>query len=136
MYATPTELIAAVSDPQLVADLTGASEPDIAAITRALESASSEIDSYLATRYILPLATVPDRLRELCIDIAFYKLLNFRPLGDIEDTRRRYTDAIKFLERLADGKVSLGLPTSEAASATVAGTDFVSVPSVFDNLGY
>lgn len=136
MYATPEELIAAVSDPQLVADLTGASEPDEAAITRALVSASSEIDSYLATKYTLPLPTVPDRLRELCIDIAFYKMLNFRPLGDIEDTRRRYTDAIKFLERLADGKVSLGLPTAEAAAVAVSGTEFVSSPSVFDNLGY
>lgn len=134
-YATPEELIAATPE-HLVAQLTGTEEPDEAAIQRALDDASAEIDSYLAARYALPLGTVPANLRRVSIDIALYRLMALRALGDIEDSRKRYEDAVKYLAGLADGRVSLGLPTAEADSAEVSGIAFVKGSSVFDNLGY
>jgi phage gp36-like protein len=54
---------------------------------------------------------VPITVRELCVDIALYRLAH-NPLKQTDEMRRRYEDAIKFLERVADGKASIGLDTS------------------------
>ncbi|PIQ23503.1 DUF1320 domain-containing protein [bacterium (Candidatus Blackallbacteria) CG17_big_fil_post_rev_8_21_14_2_50_48_46] len=134
-YATPEDLIAA-SPAHLVADLTGTTEPDEVAIARALADASAEIDSYLAARYFLPLGTVPENLRRVSIDIALYRLMNLRALGDIEDARKRYEDAVKYLMAVADGKISLGLPTADSGAAAATGIAYVAAPSVMSNLGY
>ncbi|MEO1766788.1 gp436 family protein [Thiobacter aerophilum] len=81
-------------------------------IAQALADASDEIDGYLAARYQLPLPTVPSLLVRIACDIAVYRLLSLRRMGDIEDARRRYEDARRLLESLAKGTVALGLPAS------------------------
>ena len=91
------------------------------ALTRSLEDASDEIDGYLQSRYTLPLDPAPRILRILSSNIAMYRLLVLRPLGDIEDARKRYEDAIKFLTRVAAGEVSLGLSEDAQVAAESGG---------------
>lgn len=137
-YATADELIAAVPA-QLVADLTGTDEPDTDAIDNALADASAEMDPFLANRYALPLPSRPPALRRIAIDIALYRMQNLRSLGDVEDSRKRYEDAIKQMNQIAEGKISLGLPSdgSEGSNAPIAtGIEFVSPPSILSGWGY
>lgn len=139
-YATPADILASAPS-RLVAHLTGSSEPSDDALTKALESAAGDIDSYLSNRYALPLPSVPLKLRDVAIDIALYKLLRLRPLGDIDDTRKRYEDAIRFLERVSEGKVGIGLPTAEEGTEPEpmlesTGVDYFTNKSVMKGLDY
>ncbi|MCX8018333.1 MAG: DUF1320 domain-containing protein, partial [Rhodocyclaceae bacterium] len=52
----------------------------------------------------------PPLLARIACDIAVYRLLTLRRMGDIEDARVRYEDARRLLEAIAKGLVSLGLP--------------------------
>lgn len=135
MYATSEELIGS-TQPYLVSQLTGTEEPDTVAIDRALDDASAEIDGYVGSRYSLPLPTVPEILRRICIDIALYRLMNFRSVGDVEDSRKRYEDAVRFLKDLIRGDVSLGMPEAVDSSAEVTGIAFVPGSSIMQNLDY
>lgn len=134
MYATAQELIDAAPE-HLVANLTGTETPDTVAIERALEDATAEIDGYVGSRYTLPLPSVPSVLRRICIDIAMYRLMNLRALGDLEDARQRYEDAIRFLKDLIRGEVSLGIPEGSTAP-NVSGIAFVQGSNIMDGLGY
>ena len=91
---------------RIVADLTddGIAEDD--AITQALAESSSEIDSYLALRHVLPLDPVPPILIQLCRDMAVYRL-SLQAGPRTTEMRTRYMDAIAFLEKVAAGKVTL-----------------------------
>ena len=81
---------------------------DAAVVTRAIADAGVEIDGYLAGRYALPLPLVPSLLNGVCCDIARYRLCG----ADVQETdaiRNRYKDAVKMLEAMRDGKLTLGL---------------------------
>lgn len=111
-YASAAELAARVGADRLIEitdhDANGVADDPM--IARALADASAEIDGYLAARYRLPLPTVPALLARIACDIAVYRLLTLRRMGDIEDARVRYEDARRLLEAIAKGVVSLGLP--------------------------
>ena len=112
IYSTTEEFLGSAPE-HLLIELAGnleTNEPDTTAIERALNDASAEIDGYIGSRYPLPLSTVPDSLRRICNDIALYRLMNLRAMGDIEDARGRYKDAISFLKDIIRGEASLGLP--------------------------
>lgn len=134
-YATPTELIESTQD-YLVAQLTGTDEPDIPALQRALDDASAEIDGYIASRYALPLPTVPNALRRICIDIAIYRLMNLRGMGDVEDSRQRYMDAKYYLKDVIKGEATLGLPETDASAGSASGIAFTQGSSVMKGLDY
>lgn len=90
-------------------DRNGTGAVDAAVLSRALADADAEIDGYLATRYRLPLPTVPPVLVRVACDIARYRL--WEDLAS-EEVRRRYEDARRMLEALTRGHVSLGLPAT------------------------
>ncbi|MGK5722404.1 gp436 family protein, partial [Proteus mirabilis] len=73
----------------------------------ALERASSEIDGYLVGRYALPFADGARILTGRCCDIARYHLATTYKMSTPE-IQTRYDDAIRFFERVAEGKISLG----------------------------
>ncbi|MEM7046989.1 MAG: DUF1320 domain-containing protein [Pseudomonadota bacterium] len=99
-----------------------------AAVTAALSAATAEIDTYLAGRYDLPLATPPPILKALCVDIALYK--TSLDIGSLTDERRkRYEDALALLRRLADGKADLGLPKPKQTAPSHA--SFTASPRLF-----
>lgn len=91
--------------------------PDKASFQDALEQASGEIDSYLRARYTLPLAQVPPQLRRFAVDIAIYQC-SADPAMATDEKRRRYEDAIRWLEKVALGQLSLGVEEPTPDSGT------------------
>ncbi|MGX5053120.1 gp436 family protein [Enterobacter asburiae] len=125
-YATPEDYIACFTE----RDATGVSAgydmdtPDDARIARHLQSASDRIDSYLGARYTLPLVDVPGALRDYCCDIARY-LLTGNEHQCTEEIRLRYEDAVSWLKRVADGKITLGSAARDGQTVEPSSPDVV-----------
>jgi phage gp36-like protein len=84
---------------------------DAAFVTVALADASAEIDTYLESRFALPLADPPAVLVGWCCKIAMYNMQQLRPIHDLQDASDRYDRVIKQLEKVSDGSLTLGLAT-------------------------
>ena len=119
-YATQADLtdrFGAVELAQLT-DRASGQVIDTAVLDRALADADAEINSYLASRYALPLASTPTVLVRLAADMARYRLYDDRVT---EAVRARYQDAVSLLKRLASGEVRLDgatTPPEPAAGST------------------
>lgn len=106
-YATRSDIETLYSaDALYVADRGGDAAEIDAAIVRALEQATDEIDAYLRTRYETPITPVPNLLVQFCVDIALYRLANTADVRS-DEHRLRYEDARGQLARIADGKMAL-----------------------------
>jgi phage gp36-like protein len=108
-------------------DTLGVGAYDEAVIARAIADADAVIDGYLAGRYRLPLEAVPSNLALLAGDIVRYRL--WRDAAS-EEVRRRYDDAIGYLNRLADGRVRLAQDLADAPDP--GGPAHVAGARVFD----
>ncbi|EAA8719432.1 DUF1320 domain-containing protein [Salmonella enterica subsp. enterica serovar Abaetetuba] len=95
---------------QLMQTLPG--QEDTGLLDNALADASALIDSYISARYTLPLSSVPLALTQQCCAIAFYYLNTVRAT---EQTRKRYEDALRWLEGIRDGKTPLGVAQDSSA---------------------
>lgn len=81
-------------------------------VEKAIADADEEINGYVGSRHAVPLSPVPAILRKLSVDIAIYNLYARRDKAN--DTRSdRYKAAIRFLEQVALGKISLGASDPE-----------------------
>jgi phage gp36-like protein len=89
---------------------------ELETIERACSDASTLIDGYLASKYTLPLSSVPDLVAGWAADIARYRLWDS---GAPEEIRRRYDDAIGQLRDLAKGTIALP-PGADGSSAESA----------------
>lgn len=82
------------------------------AVSEALADAGAEMDAYLAARHDLPLSesldATPAILERLCVDIAVYRLAARADVA-ADEHRVRYDDAVKTLEKISKGVISLGL---------------------------
>lgn len=128
-YATAQDMIDRFAEQQLIE----VTDPEIvtireAALIRALEDASDEIDGYLEGRYRLPLQSPPRSLRMLTCNIAMYRLLSLRQIDVMEDQRQRYEDAIKFLRAVANGDINLGLDLAGQTVDPAGGPTLVAGP--------
>lgn len=111
-YATQSDITALYGTQALVvADHDRDGVPDTVAVSRALDMATGEMDTYIARRYTLPLPTTPMHLVQLCVDIALYRLALSQDVAS-EEHRRRYEDAIGTLTKIADGRATLVLPAT------------------------
>lgn len=120
MYATVADMVQAFSEREVIAltDRDQLGEVDDVVLVGALEKAGHEIDTYIGGRYQLPLATVPAVLTTYACDIARYRLCGSGVLVT-EDIRDRYRDALRFLERVADGRQTLsGMPDGGVAATS------------------
>ncbi|GAA4651685.1 DUF1320 domain-containing protein [Kistimonas scapharcae] len=115
-YATEQDLVDRIGEDSLLVLTNG----DAQAASRAITQASDEIDLYLGKRYVLPLATTPSTVRNLCVTIALYWLAD-DAAGMTELAENRYKASVKTLEQLAKGVISLGLPDAEKAAENTAG---------------
>ncbi len=118
-YATLTDLRAVSDEAELVrlTDDEGAGSAVDAVLTQALADASDEIDGYIATRYATPLSPVPPILTRYCIDLALAALYARRTMGPPEHIEARRKSVIAFLDRVAQGKISLGSEDPDPPSA-------------------
>lgn len=97
-------------------------------LDRALSDADATIDSYLAARYPLPLVNVLPILNRFACDIVRYFLHDTSPLDEVTN---RYKEAIRFLEKVSKGEITLGVASDGARPDTMDGATIESAGSVF-----
>lgn len=126
-YATQADLETRFGADELaqLTDRVAGAVIDASVVARALDDASAEIDSYLASQYDLPLAAVPPVLVRVASDIARYYLWADRAT---EAVRQRYEDARIYLGKVAKGDARVGgdTPPPEESAGQEA---FVTAPS-------
>lgn len=75
----------------------------------AIDSAAEEIDGWIGERVALPLSKAIPMLTKFNVDMAIYHLYS-RYAEKMPETREtRYKDAVKTLEKIAEGRISLGV---------------------------
>jgi phage gp36-like protein len=110
-YATQSDIVLLYgANALVVADHDRDGVPDTDAVTRAIEAAGGEVDTYIGTRYRLPLHEVPTFLRQLTVDIALYRLALAADVATTEH-RTRYEDALGHLKLIGAGKAGLVFTT-------------------------
>lgn len=125
MYCTIDDLIKQSSAEVLIrcTDDDGSEEINQEIITEKILDAQTEIDSYCSSQYSVPFAPVPGLIKKLAVDITLYHLISRRGLAeDSPDVIlvRRYKDAVKLLENLAKGLVTIGAGTDLSKSVLAA----------------
>jgi phage gp36-like protein len=84
---------------------------DSARVDEALTLAQAEVDSYCSTRYLVPVSPVPMILLKLTADMALYTLYS-RVADRVPEIRaERYRHAVRQLQGIAKGTISLGAQT-------------------------
>ena len=136
MYCTIDDLRSQSSDEVLIrcTDDEGTGEIDQAIIDEKINDAQMEIDSYCRAQYPVPFDPVPGLIRKLTVDITLYNLISRRGLDeDSPDVIlvKRYRDAVKFLENLAKGIVTIGPVAVDAPSPMPQQASIVSSPRHF-----
>lgn len=133
-YLTPEELFSFLSERaviQLTNDDPSGTEPDMGKVGEALLAAGELVDGYLRGRYELPLAEVPTLLRDLARTIARFKLYERRPESDMPETvMETYKAAVKTLEQIRGGRITLGVAATEEALPE-RGEHRISAPKTF-----
>jgi len=121
-YATTEDMTARFGQQEVIAltDRAAAGVIDETVLAQALAEATAEIEGYLTARYALPLASVPRLVVGICCDIARYRLSGASVL-ETDPTRNRYRDAVRLLEQIGAGKVSLGLSPAGQPAPTAGG---------------
>lgn len=118
MYLTAQDLEQAFSEKTLIEltnDSSRATDIDYERLTAAMQQATETVDGYLRSRYLLPLETVPTLVRHIALQIARYWLYSRRPEGKLPDNvKETYSQALKDLSAIQNGKLHLGLATSQA----------------------
>lgn len=120
-YITPTDVF--TRNPKQVKGMLDRAESDSTATTvadtklvAAVLDANGVCDSYIGQLYTVPLTTIPQCVVPHATAIAVWLLMQDRnDMGGAEAEQSRYDAAIAFLESVAKGTLSLGLP---AASIT------------------
>jgi len=109
-YATQQNMVDRFGEREVIAltDRDNTGVIDATVLAQGLDAAAGEVNAYLAVRYALPLTSTPIIVRDFACDIARFRLCGGE-VTETEEVRNRYKDAIKFFERVADGKISLGL---------------------------
>ena len=109
-YCTQTDILEKLPEAELIAltDDDDLGVVDTARVTRAITDADAEIDGHCGKHAKVPLDPVPPLVRKFSVAIAIYNLFQRRH-GAPEDRERDYKDAVRFLERVADGRATLGV---------------------------
>jgi len=140
MYCTLDDIKGSMTEDRLI-ELTDEDDLgviDQTKIDKAIKSADSLINSYCGTKYSVPFATAPDVVNTWSIDIAIYYLYKNSDCDELpEKIKDAYKDAIKQLDGVSKGTISLGEdPAPSAASEGGASSNKDSSDRVFtrDNM--
>jgi phage gp36-like protein len=93
----------------------------------AITAGTATVNSFLASRGLLPFTVVPSDVKQATADIVGYRLASkhgYANEGDNSDLRDRYDDAMKWLERVARG-----LATPDVTASNPRPTSFARVLS-------
>lgn len=125
-YASQSMLVKRFGE-QVIIQLTDRSpEPtgqiDTDLVAQELANTDAVINGRIKVRYRLPLNPVPDEVADLALAIAIYKLHVYTPNDKIV---RDYEQALKTLDKIADGKVILDAEGIEPPSASGGEVQFI-----------
>jgi phage gp36-like protein len=106
-YATAEEFEEEIETQETV-ELTNLANPSATTVNsdrlnKFLIAASGEINSFLATRYAIPVDPIPSILKTYCIDIACYRLAQNNP----DRYEAKYNNAIARLKDIEKGVMQL-----------------------------
>ncbi len=94
----------------------GLGEIDRNVVYEAIMYSSTLIDGYLRSRYTLPLVKIPKLLEFITLDLVVHRLYSRRLATDMPDSiNEKYKTAIKLLEQIQKGIVSLGIESTGTA---------------------
>jgi len=94
---------------QLSNDEPGATAPDMAVVEMVITAASEIVDGYLRARHPARLNPVPTVIRTLTLQLACYGLYARRMESAVPETvKEQRTAAVRLLEHIQSGKVTLG----------------------------
>jgi len=96
-------------------------------LNRSIEDASTEMDGYLS-RFNFSVDTLPESLEPFACNIARYHLYDNAPT---EHVTTRYNNAIKYLEKVNKGTLTIGKTEEGAVVASVDLAEMQSGGSVF-----
>lgn len=118
MYATEQDIVELYGQDLLlrVADHNKDNVPDPQVVEMALQSADDLCNAYLSALYDVPVDPVPGIVKKCAIDIAVYNMAHGR-VQRTEEMRVRFEDATKLLEKIAAGKVGVGIPTNNGGGS-------------------
>jgi phage gp36-like protein len=118
-YATLSDLVTRYGSDELAqrTDRIAGNTIDQTVIDRALSDADAEIDSSLAARYTLPVASVPPLLVRVACTIARYHLHDEAATQRI---REDYEDALKVLAEIRSGARLLPLAAADGGGTAAA----------------
>ncbi|MBG6246705.1 hypothetical protein CS369_21905 [Candidatus Symbiopectobacterium sp. 'North America'] len=134
MYVTRDDMVQAFGELECIklTDRKYTGDMDDEVLSGALARASAEIDSYLVGRYPVPWPDTPGVLVGRCCDMARYFLCG-AGTQVTEQIRERYEDAVRYLERVADGRHELGRTSDgQVVQQTSSGARFQSSGRAFD----
>jgi len=134
-YATLTELLERLDEQTviLLSDDTLSGEVNSDAVERAFADADTEIDSYIGSRYAVPVNPVPALLQRLSLDLAIEGLYTRRPHVDTpEAVVRAAKNARALLAQIAANKADIpGIAEADTCGTTAAGASFVAGDRLF-----
>lgn len=110
-YAAVTDMITRFGSSELIRMTTPEGQDmtaiDTVAVERALAEASDLVDSYLRTRYAVPLVAVPLSVRGLTCRMARYDLAHGENREPTEQMRLARREDVEWLGNIAKGLVTL-----------------------------
>ena len=130
-YCSEDDLLKMIPQADL-ADLTVESGevPDSLIIIDAISKAGAEIDSYLGVKYVVPLATPPDRVKALAVYLAIYHLYSRRSIVP-PVWQQRHDAAVAFLKQVVAGQMVIVGPQGEMPTVAKEVADAASAPRAF-----
>lgn len=128
------EMRLGAADLARLADLDDDGAADTDVVARAIADAQSLMDSSLACRFRVPVAladgSTPAALRTRAVNLAVY-FLHLGRDSVTDDVRAQHDDDLRWLERVAAGRVSLGTDEPVAESSGAVGVRVQSQPRIF-----
>jgi phage gp36-like protein len=121
-YATKTDITDRFGATFLaeIADRDGDGSVDDTSVDKALDDATSLIDSYVSAKFDDPqtISPTPSIFIRLCCDIAIYYMARENRGTLSDEIRQGWEDAVEELEKIRDGKISLGIADPPATTGT------------------
>lgn len=112
-YSTEADILFRLSDNEIkelvLDDSSEDAERQTAYVGRAIDDADAEIDGYLGQRFSVPLATVPNLIRKISVDLAIFNLYARRDKALPDSRKAAYENSVKLLENTAKGLLSIGV---------------------------
>src|SRR5487761_1933573 len=130
-YATQADMVSRFGLDEItrLTDRNNAGIIDTVVLGSALADADATLDGYLASRYTLPLTSIPAALPMRAADLARYYLYG---IAVPEQVKARHDDALAWLVQVAKGIVELGID-APTVNAEVGGVGFTANQRVFSS---